>query len=328
MVTVFGCSLGVGPGAAVVTNITVSDGTVACMLTPSAPYPHCAAKVPSMASRPAAGRGSLDAAARSACELGQPRVTAEADGLLRSLASGLLQRPDHRGHVPFSCSPDNTLHESSDSASKAGSSRVPRGAHVGAAARTMNLWLFACLVACFVGAWAPTVHAQGGGAGVAAHGPERACSGLRCARRRPRVAGVFEDCCLAYQRHVNPALRKRVLAYHRQVVSGSCNLRAVIFIFPNRRRTLCADPGAKWVQDWIRFLDKRKEAHSKPCPGNGKNSAGGWLPATLTQPGCLQQMLGEIQEGGPEPQAPTAPHIGCQPLQFSLQDGERQDEVA
>uniref|UniRef100_A0A8C6WAH9 Chemokine interleukin-8-like domain-containing protein n=1 Tax=Nannospalax galili TaxID=1026970 RepID=A0A8C6WAH9_NANGA len=66
---------------------------------------------------------------------------------------------------------------------------------------TMKLWPFACLVACFVGAWVPTVHAQ----------------------------GAIEDCCLGYQRNTKWHILRRATRYRDQLVSGSCNLRAVIF---------------------------------------------------------------------------------------------------
>ncbi|XP_017735530.1 PREDICTED: C-C motif chemokine 25 [Rhinopithecus bieti] len=38
---------------------------------------------------------------------------------------------------------------------------VDIGAQGGGPTRSMNLWLLACLVAGFLGAWAPTVHTQG-----------------------------------------------------------------------------------------------------------------------------------------------------------------------
>ncbi|XP_037360120.1 C-C motif chemokine 25 isoform X2 [Talpa occidentalis] len=103
----------------------------------------------------------------------------------------------------------------------------------------MNLWLLG-LVACFVSAWAPAVHTQ----------------------------GVFEDCCLAYQHRVRWGLRKCVQDYQIQHVSGSCNLPAVIFFFGQKKWTVCANPKARWVQDWVKFVDKRKDAHPKPSSGN------------------------------------------------------------
>ncbi|XP_062966059.1 C-C motif chemokine 25 [Cynocephalus volans] len=93
----------------------------------------------------------------------------------------------------------------------------------------MNLWLLACLVACFVGPWDSTVHAQ----------------------------GAFEDCCLAYHRHVGWAVLRHARAYQHQDVSGSCNLPAVIFHLPQRRRMLCGNPQDRGVQKAMRFLDAR-----------------------------------------------------------------------
>ncbi|XP_012663008.1 C-C motif chemokine 25 isoform X2 [Otolemur garnettii] len=99
----------------------------------------------------------------------------------------------------------------------------------------MNPWLLACLVACFVGAWAPGIHAQ----------------------------GVFEDCCLAYHPRPAWAVLRRARGYQHQEVSGSCNLPAVIFYFPKRHRLVCGNPQTKEVQRAIKFLDARKKTHPK-----------------------------------------------------------------
>uniref|UniRef100_A0A8C4L2J6 C-C motif chemokine 25 n=1 Tax=Equus asinus asinus TaxID=83772 RepID=A0A8C4L2J6_EQUAS len=99
----------------------------------------------------------------------------------------------------------------------------------------MNPWLLACLVACSVGAWAPTVHAQ----------------------------GVFEDCCLAYHRHARLAVLRHAQGYLRQEVTGSCNLPAVIFFFRQKQRMVCGDPRARWVQKGMKILDARNKAPSK-----------------------------------------------------------------
>ncbi|XP_046494269.1 C-C motif chemokine 25 [Equus quagga] len=103
----------------------------------------------------------------------------------------------------------------------------------------MNPWLLACLVACSVGAWAPTVHAQ----------------------------GVFEDCCLAYHRHARLAVLRHAQGYLRQEVTGSCNLPAVIFFFHQKQRMVCGDPRARWVQKGMKILDARNKAPSKPHAG-------------------------------------------------------------
>nr|XP_014332168.1 PREDICTED: C-C motif chemokine 25 isoform X5 [Bos mutus] len=75
----------------------------------------------------------------------------------------------------------------------------------------MNPWLLVCLVACFAVAWGPTVHAQ----------------------------GAFEDCCLAYHRRARLSLLRHAQSYHRQDVSGSCNLPAVIFFLPQKNKMVC-----------------------------------------------------------------------------------------
>ncbi|XP_032990482.1 C-C motif chemokine 25 [Rhinolophus ferrumequinum] len=110
----------------------------------------------------------------------------------------------------------------------------------------MNLWLLAFLVACFVDTWAPAVHAQ----------------------------GVFEDCCLAYHPQVQWKLLKQARSYLRQDVSGSCNLPAVIFYFPRKQKMVCANPKAKWVQDGMKLLDRRNEAHPKHHQGTRRISPG------------------------------------------------------
>lgn len=42
------------------------------------------------------------------------------------------------------------------------------------------------------------------------------------------IAGVFEDCCLAYHPHIRLTVLRRAQYYLRQDVSGSCNLPAVM----------------------------------------------------------------------------------------------------
>ncbi|XP_006896459.1 PREDICTED: c-C motif chemokine 25 [Elephantulus edwardii] len=94
----------------------------------------------------------------------------------------------------------------------------------------MKPWLLACLVTCFVGAMLPAVYTQGG----------------------------FEDCCLAYNTNIGFSwLRRRARSYRIQEVSGSCNLRAVIFVLP--RRVVCGDPKDNGVKDAMRLLEVRKK---------------------------------------------------------------------
>ncbi|XP_008578245.1 PREDICTED: C-C motif chemokine 25 isoform X2 [Galeopterus variegatus] len=109
----------------------------------------------------------------------------------------------------------------------------------------MNLWLLACLVACFVGPWDSTVHAQ----------------------------GAFEDCCLAYHRHVGWAVLRHARVYQHQDVSGSCNLPAVIFYLPQRRRMVCGNPQDRGVQKAMRFLDARtKKLHNTRMTFHGSHA--------------------------------------------------------
>nr|XP_012291243.1 C-C motif chemokine 25 [Aotus nancymaae]XP_012291244.1 C-C motif chemokine 25 [Aotus nancymaae]XP_012291245.1 C-C motif chemokine 25 [Aotus nancymaae] len=99
----------------------------------------------------------------------------------------------------------------------------------------MNLWLLACLVAGFLGAWAPAVHAQ----------------------------GIFEDCCLAHHYPIGLAVLRRAWAYRIQEVSGSCNLPAVIFYLPKRHRKVCGNPKNREVQKAMKLLDARNKSFAK-----------------------------------------------------------------
>ncbi|XP_066208642.1 C-C motif chemokine 25 isoform X1 [Saccopteryx leptura] len=104
---------------------------------------------------------------------------------------------------------------------------------------TMNLWLLACLVTCFVDIWAPAIQAQ----------------------------GVFEDCCLAYHPHVSLNVLRHARRYVHQDVSGSCNLHAVIFYFPRKQKRVCGKPQAKWVQKGITLL-KSQQKHPEGPQGS------------------------------------------------------------
>nr|XP_035141297.2 C-C motif chemokine 25 isoform X4 [Callithrix jacchus] len=109
------------------------------------------------------------------------------------------------------------------------------GARRGEPACSMNLWLLACLVAGFLGAWAPPV----------------------------RVQGIFEDCCLAHHYPIGLAVLRRAWAYRIQEVSGSCNLPAVIFYLPKRHRKVCGNPKNREVQKAMKLLDARNKSFAK-----------------------------------------------------------------
>ncbi|XP_031194805.1 C-C motif chemokine 25 [Mastomys coucha] len=98
----------------------------------------------------------------------------------------------------------------------------------------MKLWLFACLVAYFVGAWMPVVHAQ----------------------------GAFEDCCLGYHPRIKWSILRHARSYHKQEVSGSCNLRAVRFYF--RHKVVCGNPEDMDVKRAIRMLTTGKRPVHNP----------------------------------------------------------------
>ncbi|EGW03394.1 LAG1 longevity assurance-like 4 protein [Cricetulus griseus] len=103
----------------------------------------------------------------------------------------------------------------------------------------MNPWLFACLVACFVGAWVPVVHVQ----------------------------GAFEDCCLGYQPRIKWNILQRARHYQWQEVSGSCNLRAVIFYF-HHKGPVCMNPKDKDVKIAMRILSTKNKTVDNPQKSN------------------------------------------------------------
>nr|XP_054105402.1 C-C motif chemokine 25 isoform X2 [Callithrix jacchus]XP_054105403.1 C-C motif chemokine 25 isoform X2 [Callithrix jacchus]XP_054105404.1 C-C motif chemokine 25 isoform X2 [Callithrix jacchus] len=124
---------------------------------------------------------------------------------------------------------------SSDSPASASRVAGNTGARRGEPACSMNLWLLACLVAGFLGAWAPPV----------------------------RVQGIFEDCCLAHHYPIGLAVLRRAWAYRIQEVSGSCNLPAVIFYLPKRHRKVCGNPKNREVQKAMKLLDARNKSFAK-----------------------------------------------------------------
>lgn len=98
----------------------------------------------------------------------------------------------------------------------------------------MKLWICAYLVASFVGAWVLTVRAQ----------------------------GAFEDCCLGYHSNIKWYILRHASRYWNQQVSGSCNLRAVIFYFSMKKRVMCGNPQDKDVQRAVNILKMRKKSNS------------------------------------------------------------------
>nr|XP_045005100.1 C-C motif chemokine 25 [Jaculus jaculus] len=100
----------------------------------------------------------------------------------------------------------------------------------------MKLWLFSCLIACFVEVWIPTVHTQ----------------------------GTFEDCCLGYQSKAKWSILQHARYYQHQEVSGSCNLRAVIFYFPEKGKMVCVKPWDKDVRKAMKILNARIKRRHNP----------------------------------------------------------------
>ncbi|XP_007951904.1 C-C motif chemokine 25 [Orycteropus afer afer] len=127
----------------------------------------------------------------------------------------------------------------------------------------MNLWLLACLVACFVGAWVPAVRTQ----------------------------GAFEDCCLAYHHITKTAMLRHAKGYRRQEVSGSCNLPAVIFFLPWRHRVVCGNPQVRWVQNAMKFLDSRSKNPSKLHDGTRKPLRGSRSEVKKLGPGTSRVLV-------------------------------------
>ncbi|XP_006170273.2 C-C motif chemokine 25 [Tupaia chinensis] len=121
------------------------------------------------------------------------------------------------------------------------------GIQGGGPACAMNLWLLACLVGCLLAAWSPDVRAQ----------------------------GVFGDCCLSYDKQGLQQKLRFAQNYKLQEVSGSCNLRAVMFFFPQRRKPLCGDPRNRLVRKAMKCMDaQRKSLHKCLRDHSGKGRPG------------------------------------------------------
>uniref|UniRef100_A0A5F9D4I2 Chemokine interleukin-8-like domain-containing protein n=1 Tax=Oryctolagus cuniculus TaxID=9986 RepID=A0A5F9D4I2_RABIT len=77
------------------------------------------------------------------------------------------------------------------------------------------------------------------------------------ARGTCAVAGISEDCCLAYH-SLSWAVLQRTQGYQLQEVSGSCNLRAVRFCL--KHRIVCGNPQDKKVQRAVKLLNTRRKS--------------------------------------------------------------------
>ncbi|EPY76815.1 C-C motif chemokine 25 precursor [Camelus ferus] len=110
------------------------------------------------------------------------------------------------------------------------------------------------------------------------------CLAPACPAAITTLQGSFEDCCLAYHSLARPSLLRRAHSYQRQDVSGSCNLPAVIFFFPQKDRMVCGRPGARWVQIGMKILDARSKTHFKHHHGTWRNFQEGVTAQHLTAP--------------------------------------------
>ncbi|KAB1259266.1 C-C motif chemokine 25 [Camelus dromedarius] len=122
----------------------------------------------------------------------------------------------------------------------------------------MNPWLLVCLVACFMGAWAPAVHAQGT---VLDH--------TIPAPLKPSLPILPV-----------PSPQHRFLLQEPPLISPPLNyfsdrqLSSTRFFFPQKDRMVCGRPGARWVQIGMKILDARSKTHFKHHHGTWRNFQG------------------------------------------------------
>ncbi|EHB04238.1 C-C motif chemokine 25 [Heterocephalus glaber] len=117
----------------------------------------------------------------------------------------------------------------------------------------MNPWLLTCLVASFVGAWVPAVHTQG-----------------LLARANKVNSGTPKMPLNKSKHHMGNGKKNaglpvllRTRNFWWQEVSGSCNLPAVIFYFPQLGRTVCGNPQDRVVRKAMKILSARRQSRPR-----------------------------------------------------------------
>ncbi|XP_061738970.1 C-C motif chemokine 25-like [Nerophis ophidion] len=74
--------------------------------------------------------------------------------------------------------------------------------------------------------------------------------------------GSYGNCCLGHVRRMRANAIDYIESYRLQETDGDCNISAVVFTMvatPDRKkqRTVCADPGRKWVKKLKEAVDAR-----------------------------------------------------------------------
>ncbi|XP_013860807.1 C-C motif chemokine 25 [Austrofundulus limnaeus] len=67
------------------------------------------------------------------------------------------------------------------------------------------------------------------------------------------------SCCMSYSKR-QPSLN-RILGYNIQPITGSCDIRAIIFFYKDkqqRNRFLCAKPSKPWTMMAMKHVDDRR----------------------------------------------------------------------
>ncbi|ALE14726.1 F15 [Felid gammaherpesvirus 1] len=65
------------------------------------------------------------------------------------------------------------------------------------------------------------------------------------------------DCCLRHS--TRPIPFKVLQSYQHQLPTIGCHLNAIVF-YTVKRRTICANPGDKWVRLAMKFIDKKNNS--------------------------------------------------------------------
>ncbi|KAM9504279.1 C-C motif chemokine 25-like [Oncorhynchus nerka] len=69
--------------------------------------------------------------------------------------------------------------------------------------------------------------------------------------------GSYGNCCLKHVAGLKKNTKRNVMSYRIQETDGDCNIKAVVFML-KKRKTVCANPSQKWVQNLMTVVDKQQ----------------------------------------------------------------------